>query len=68
MYKIYWAIITTIFSLVTVPVYAANPAYIQQLLKTKKCVKCDLSGAELLGVNLSEAELLGAHLSKLIFH
>ncbi|MEL6399247.1 MAG: pentapeptide repeat-containing protein [Cyanobacteria bacterium J06607_6] len=41
---------------------AANPADIQQLLQTNLCENCDLSGANLRGLDLREAQLTGANL------
>ena len=42
---------------------AANSGHLRDLLKTKKCQKCDLSGAGLVMANLSGADLRGANLS-----
>ncbi|MCT7974661.1 IMS domain-containing protein [Laspinema olomoucense] len=49
------------------PVAAANPAHLQQLLDTNRCPGCDLRDAQLEGVSLrgadlSEADLQGANL------
>ncbi len=49
------------------PVAAANPAHLQQLLDTNRCPGCDLRDAQLEGVSLrgadlSEANLQGANL------
>ena len=41
---------------------AANPADIQQLLQTNLCENCDLSEANLRGLDLREAQLTGANL------
>lgn len=48
---------------------AANQEHIRQLLATKQCQNCDLSGAglvmaDLTGANLSGANLAGANLSR----
>ncbi|MGB0560861.1 MAG: pentapeptide repeat-containing protein [Spirulinaceae cyanobacterium] len=45
------------------PALAADPADVQQLLETNQCVNCDLSGAELAGVNLFGANLVNANLA-----
>lgn len=39
---------------------AENPAEVQRLLRTGYCPACDLSGADLSGVNLGRADLSGA--------
>ncbi len=44
-------------------VQAANSEHIRQLLATKQCQNCDLSGAGLVMANLSGADLRGANLS-----
>jgi uncharacterized protein YjbI with pentapeptide repeats len=49
------------------PVVAANPAHLRQLLDTNRCPGCDLRDAQLEGVSLrgadlSEANLQGANL------
>ena len=46
------------------PVRASNPAHIQQLLQTKVCQNCDLTGADLKDALLVGADLRGANLSK----
>jgi hypothetical protein len=51
----------------TLPVTAANPAHLRQLLDTNRCPGCDLRDAQLEGVSLrgadlSEANLQGANL------
>jgi uncharacterized protein YjbI with pentapeptide repeats len=51
------------------PARAENPAHIQQLLATKKCAGCDLTGAGLVlaklpGADLVNANLVGANLSQ----
>lgn len=52
----------------TIPVSAANPTHVKQLLETKECQRCDLSSAklgsaDLSGANLNNANLRGAILS-----
>jgi Pentapeptide repeats (8 copies) len=42
---------------------AENLQHTQQLLSTKKCPQCDLSGAGLIMINLSGADLTGANLT-----
>ncbi len=42
---------------------AANPEHVRQLLATKQCPNCDLSGAGLVMSDLSRADLRGANLS-----
>ncbi|MDD2672165.1 MAG: pentapeptide repeat-containing protein [Syntrophales bacterium] len=42
---------------------AFNPADLEKLMKTWKCSRCDLSGANLSGRLLMEADLSGANLS-----
>jgi uncharacterized protein YjbI with pentapeptide repeats len=49
------------------PAFAANPEHVQQLLQTRECMRCDLSGADLsnahlIGADLREANLVGANL------
>jgi hypothetical protein len=44
------------------PLRAENPEHVRQLLKTKSCQECDLSGANLSGLDLSSAMLVGADL------
>lgn len=44
------------------PLRAENPEQLRQLLKTKSCQECDLSGANLSGLDLSFAKLVGADL------
>lgn len=66
--KAYLVVSISISFLVISPVSAANPNHIEQLLDTKQCYQCDLSGADLSGVvlngvNLFEANLSGANLS-----
>jgi uncharacterized protein YjbI with pentapeptide repeats len=51
------------------PSFAANPDHVRQLLETRKCRGCDLSGADLsqadlIGADLSTANLEGANLSQ----
>jgi uncharacterized protein YjbI with pentapeptide repeats len=45
------------------PVKAENPEHVRQLLETKRCPGCDLTGANLANIDLSEADLTGADLS-----
>lgn len=42
---------------------AANPTHLKTLKETKKCVRCNLSGARLNGARLIRAQLAGANLS-----
>lgn len=44
------------------PAKAGNPEHIRQVLETKQCPNCDLSGADLKGANLQGANLSGANL------
>jgi uncharacterized protein YjbI with pentapeptide repeats len=48
---------------ITTTANAANPEHIRQLLQTKQCPNCDLSGAGLVMANLSGANLKGANLT-----
>ncbi|WP_066383963.1 MULTISPECIES: pentapeptide repeat-containing protein [unclassified Anabaena] len=53
----------------TATAQAANPEHLRQLLSTKQCQNCDLTGAglvmaDLSGANLSGANLAGANLSR----
>lgn len=62
--------VLTLISLgVALPVHAENLDHVRQLLSTKQCVNCELSGAGLVfaqlpGANLSGANLVGANLSQ----
>ncbi|MBW4643848.1 MAG: pentapeptide repeat-containing protein [Goleter apudmare HA4340-LM2] len=61
------AFLTTIS--LTTSVQAANSEHIRQLLATKECQNCNLTGAglvlaDLMGANLSGANLAGANLSR----
>ncbi len=56
------AAIVTAFGLTT-PVRAENIQDLSQLLNTKQCPQCDLSGSGLVMANLAGAELSGANLS-----
>ncbi|BAZ05433.1 pentapeptide repeat-containing protein [Calothrix sp. NIES-3974] len=56
-------------STVNLPANAENPEHLRQLLSTKNCPNCNLSGAglvmaDLSGANLSGANLAGANLSR----
>lgn len=63
---------TAVFAIVIglgTDVQAADPTHLKQLIATKECHKCDLSGAglvraDLRGANLSGANLVGANLSR----
>lgn len=57
-----YTLLTT--TIVALPVGAENLQHIQQLLSTKECQQCDLSGAGLAMANLSGAKLAGANLSR----
>jgi len=51
------------------PVRAENPDHVQQLLETRACMGCDLSGADLsvqhlIGADLRNADLSGANLTE----
>ncbi len=51
------------------PAKAANPSHIEQLMNTRACVGCNLSGADLsqthlIGVDLRDANLEGANLTE----
>lgn len=46
-----------------VAVHAEDPQHVQQLLTTKACPNCDLSGVNFTGTDLSEANLQGANLN-----
>lgn len=48
---------------VTSVCYGFDKPQLEKFLKTKKCQKCDLSGADLSGRNLSGANLNGANLA-----
>ena len=41
---------------------AADPAHVEQLKKTGKCIKCDLRGAFMFGADLITANLRGSNL------
>ncbi|MCU0532997.1 MAG: pentapeptide repeat-containing protein [Hydrococcus sp. Prado102] len=58
--------IATILSTISlsIPVRAENLAHIRQLLSTKECSQCELSGAGLVMSNLAGARLSGANLSQ----
>lgn len=47
----------------TLPAVAFNAQQLQQLLQTKQCIACDLSGADLANQDLSGANLVGANLT-----
>jgi uncharacterized protein YjbI with pentapeptide repeats len=49
---------------VSIPVRAENLEHIRQLLSTKECNQCELSGAGLVMSNLAGAKLSGANLSQ----
>ena len=55
------ALLLTPFCLAA-PAKAKNPDSVKRLLETKECSKCDLSGADLSGMNLSFAILVDANL------
>lgn len=44
-------------------VRASDPAHVAQLIATRSCVNCDLSGEDLSGFGLSQSDLSGANLS-----
>ena len=48
------------------PVKAENPEHVKQLLETKQCQGCDLSGANLSNANLEGANLSGANLREAV--
>jgi uncharacterized protein YjbI with pentapeptide repeats len=48
---------------IATPVLAENPQHLLQLTKTKKCPKCDLRGANLVGIDLTDANLQNANLT-----
>ncbi len=54
-------LLTTLY--IALPVKAENSEHTRQLLATKQCQNCDLSGAGLVLANLSGANLKGANLS-----
>lgn len=56
------AILTT--TSLTAPAKAENLQHIRQLLSTKECQQCDLSGAGLVLANLESGKLSGAKLSR----
>ncbi|MGB3533693.1 MAG: pentapeptide repeat-containing protein [Microcoleaceae cyanobacterium] len=59
------AILTITFGLIIpLPVVAENLAHTQQLLSTKQCPKCELSGAGLVLADLAGANLTGANLTR----
>ncbi|MEM7797322.1 MAG: pentapeptide repeat-containing protein, partial [Cyanobacteria bacterium P01_C01_bin.118] len=53
----------TILVLTTVTAQAENPEHRRQLLQTNSCKNCDLSDANLAGLDLRDANLQGANLS-----
>jgi hypothetical protein len=53
-------LLTSLF--LATPTRAENPEHVRQLLKTKECQDCDLSGADLSGADLTFAILVGADL------
>ncbi len=57
--------IATILSAIglSIPVRAENLEHIRQLLSTRECSQCELSGAGLVMSNLAGANLRGANLS-----
>jgi tetratricopeptide (TPR) repeat protein len=58
--------LTAVLTSVTIalPARAENPDHMRQLLSTKQCQGCDLSGAGLVLTNLSGANLAGANFSR----
>jgi tetratricopeptide (TPR) repeat protein len=56
--------IATIFLFFPVAINAENLTQVNQLLSTKECDKCDLSGTGLVMANLAGAKLNGANLSQ----
>ena len=50
-------------SFIAIAAQAANPQHVRQLLATKQCPNCDLSGAGLVMSDLSGADLRGANLT-----
>jgi tetratricopeptide (TPR) repeat protein len=57
------ATLTLLTAIFPSAVFAENLEHTQQLLATKQCAQCDLSGAGLVLANLSGADLKGANLS-----
>ena len=57
------AVFTAIVGLST-PVHAADADHVQRLLDTRSCASCDLSNADLRGLDLSHTNLTGANLSR----
>src|SRR3954470_12722685 len=56
------SLFTAAFALPYGSVFAADPNHVAQLRETKKCERCDLSGANLIEATLSGANLSGANL------
>ncbi len=65
MMKITCISLTALFTTfgVVFPVRAENLAHLSQLLSTKQCQLCDLSGSGLVMANLAGASLIGANLA-----
>ena len=55
---------TTLFFSLSTPLLAENLSHLSQLLSTKECPFCDLSGSGLVMSNLAGAKLNGANLSQ----
>ncbi len=63
--------ISALLLTIVVPAQAENLDHVQQLIATKQCQSCDLSGAGLVlarltGANLNQANLAGANLSQAV--
>jgi tetratricopeptide (TPR) repeat protein len=60
------AVLTPVFTSITIalPAKAENLDHMRQLLSTKQCPGCDLSGAGLVLTNLTGANLAGANFSR----
>lgn len=51
-----------------VPVTAARPDHVQQLIETGRCQGCDLVEANLVGVDVAAADLRGANLARALLN
>ncbi|MFM7904338.1 MAG: pentapeptide repeat-containing protein [Microcystis sp.] len=63
IYPLLAACVVTVAIVQNGAVNSANPSHVERLIKTNKCPKCDLRGANLRGANLSNSFLQGADLS-----
>ena len=61
-------IFASVASLLSFQIYALEQKDLEWLLMLNKCEKCDLSQAELKGIDLDQANLSGAILRKVNFN